>query len=105
MVNSDLLPINKDLPHNEKPVTIWPLSDAQVMHFHSSELAQALPRMLQKELPVIDFGCGKGFYISKLSELGYQVYGIEGTDGIQDIAYYKPIMKACERLPCLRPET
>uniref|UniRef100_A0A7S0EH38 Methyltransferase type 11 domain-containing protein n=1 Tax=Hanusia phi TaxID=3032 RepID=A0A7S0EH38_9CRYP len=94
IVSSDLLPVNKDLPLHEKPVTIWPLTDAQVMHFHSSELAQALPKMLNKALPVIDLGCGKAFYISKLSELGYQVHGIEGTPGIEEIAYHRPILTA-----------
>ena len=77
-----------------KPVTIWPLQDAAKMHVHSPELAQALQSLLQHGIPVIDLGCGMGYYVAELAKKGYTTYGVEGTPDIQGIALHKPIYQA-----------
>ena len=91
----DLLPVNRRTDMvGRKPVTIWPLSDAAQMHVHSPELAQALPVLLQPGIPVVDLGCGVGYYVAELAKLGYTAHGVEGTPNIEDIALHKPIHHA-----------
>jgi hypothetical protein len=96
-IAGDLLPINHDPAMaglGGKPITIWPLNDASQMHVHSPELAQALPSLLQEGIPVIDLGCGMGYYVSELAKKGYTAYGVEGTPGIQAIGLHTPIYHA-----------
>lgn len=67
--------------------TIWTLDEAKVMHVHSPGLAQWLADNLDKTIPVIDLGCGKGTYLKKLIHAGFSdVVGLEGTPGINEIA-------------------
>lgn len=70
---------------------IWNLDDARSQHQHSPKLAAALIEILRKEVPVNDFGCGKGTYLKKLSEAGFTCYGYEGTKGIDEIADFQGI--------------
>jgi len=94
-IAGDLLPINHDADvTGQKAITIWPLQDAAQMHVHSPELAQALPSLLQEGIPVIDLGCGMGYYVAELAKNGYTTYGVEGTPDIQGIALHKPIYQA-----------
>jgi hypothetical protein len=93
----DLLPANRDsalLDGRAKPITIWPLADAARMHVHSPELAAALPTLLRADIPVIDLGCGVGYYVAELAKKGYEAYGVEGTPDIQGIALHEPIFQA-----------
>lgn len=92
----DLLPINHDpaLEGRTKPITIWPLKDASKMHVHSPELAEALPALLQQNIPVIDLGCGLGYYVAELAKRGYDAYGVEGTPDIRGIALHQQIYQA-----------
>ena len=92
----DVLPINNDptMEGRTKPITIWPLKDASQMHVHSPELAEALPSLLQEGIPVIDLGCGLGYYVAELAKRGYDTYGVEGTPDIQGIALHKKIFQA-----------
>lgn len=69
-----------------KPVTIWSLEDATHLHQHSPKLAEWLMSYLPKNLPVYDFGCGKGEYIAALEKVGFTAFGFEGTTGIESIA-------------------
>lgn len=73
---------------------IFTFEDAQTQHKHSPRLARALRFGLQKEHPVIDFGCGKGYYISELAKHKFQVIGLEGTSDINKIAFHKTIVQA-----------
>lgn len=77
---------------------IFTFEDAKTQHKHSQKLAFELRFILpwvkdNKLNPVIDFGCGTGYYISELFKKGYKIYGIEGTEGIEQIAFYKPILQ------------
>lgn len=70
-----------------KPITIWSLDDAKRLHLHSPNLAQWLMSyLLPKDLPVYDFGCGKGEYIAALEKVGFTCTGFEGTPKIESIA-------------------
>jgi len=64
-------------PHNEKG--IWSQAAAEAYHQSSPKLAAWLAGYLPKEVPVIDFGCGKGFYIYELQKQGFETSGVEGT--------------------------
>jgi hypothetical protein len=70
---------------------IWSLQEAQAAHVHSPELARNLAALFRKEKPVLDFGCGVGFYASFLSREGFTVRAFEGTPGIEAISLFKPI--------------
>lgn len=73
---------------------IFTFEDAQTQHKHSKRLAMALAFGLPKKQPVIDFGCGQGFYIAELAKRNFEVYGLEGTPDIEKISFYKPILQA-----------
>ena len=73
---------------------IFTFEDAQTQHQHSPRLARALRFGLQKKHPVIDFGCGKGYYIAELAKHRFNVIGIEGTPDIEKISFCKPIIQA-----------
>lgn len=91
----DLLPVNRGQNMGgKKPITIWPLQDAQQMHVHCVELAEALPILLPAGYPVLDLGCGVGYYVSELAKRGYTVHAAEGTPGIEAISIHKPIHQA-----------
>lgn len=68
---------------------IWDLETAKKEHQHSPALAEALSNILPKNVPVIDYGCGKGTYLAHLSGKGFNCYGIEGTPNIGEIADFQ----------------
>lgn len=70
---------------------IWDLNTAKTGHKHSFDLANALANVFTNDLPVIDLGCGKGFYAQELHEKGYKVHAYEGTPGIEAISYFPEI--------------
>lgn len=74
--------------------TIWTLADAKARHRHSVRLAEALIQVLPIDVPVLDLGCGPGFYLGHLSRAGYRCLGVEGTPGIAEIAFFPEIIQA-----------
>ncbi len=79
-------------PPEGKVQTIWTVEEARTGHTHSPSLAQLLPSVFPKEDGAIDFGCGLGYYAAYLRDQGYRVHAIEGTEGINDISLFKPIL-------------
>jgi hypothetical protein len=80
----------------------WSSETAHEHHIHSTELADWLCLLFEKQKPVIDFGCGMGYYLQRMKENGFsKLLGYEGEppkikyfDGIiqQDITKaIKPI--------------
>lgn len=57
---------------------IWTEEEAKQHHYWSENLAKALPPVLDKSLPVLDFGCGRGDYLSYLAKRGFKGIGLEG---------------------------
>lgn len=72
---------------------IWDLEEAQAQHSTSEKLAKVLPLFLPVGVPVVDYGCGRGFYVEQLREAGFPAFGIEGTHGINDIGLVKDIIE------------
>ena len=66
--------------------TIWDIDEAKQRHVHSPGLANWLAYYLDKQLPVVDVGCGLGLYIATLDDFGFTTIGYEGTPGIGTIA-------------------
>jgi 2-polyprenyl-3-methyl-5-hydroxy-6-metoxy-1,4-benzoquinol methylase len=71
---------------------IWDVEEAKKGHFHSLELARKLERVFTKRMPVLDLGCGLGFYAHHLSSKGFSVTAYEGTEGIHEISIFKQII-------------
>lgn len=57
---------------------IWDDELADSTHQSSPKLAAFLKGYLDKTKPVIDFGCGNGFYCSELEKEGFRCIGIDG---------------------------
>lgn len=76
---------------NEKG--IWSFDEACTQHAYDKFLAHAISKILPNE-KVIDFGCGRGDYLSFLSEKGFDCIGIEGTPEISKIAAFNNIINA-----------
>jgi hypothetical protein len=70
---------------------IWDLNTAIWGHVHSLALAKALNDIFDKSNPIMDLGCGIGFYSEFLEKRGHFVYSYEGTPGISEIALTRPI--------------
>ena len=78
--------VNKQLA-NRGDSTIWSLDEARVLHVHSPGLAQWLVNNLEKDISVVDLGCGKGDYVKALVDAGFRdPFGYEGTPDIQTIS-------------------
>lgn len=73
---------------------IFTLDEAKIEHHSSTRLAHQLTTVLPPNIPVIDYGCGKGTYIAHLSENGYECTGYEGTPEIDKVADFSPIIVA-----------
>jgi len=58
---------------------IWTAKDAE-HHQVSEKLAKWLANYLPKEKPVLDFGCGIGYYVDYLEQNGFDAVGIDGND-------------------------
>jgi len=62
------------------PNGAWTQDTADATHQSSEALAKFLIGYLDKDKPTFDFGCGNGFYLSKLEEAGFKYCkGFEGT--------------------------
>lgn len=69
---------------------IWNAEFAQ--HHQSSEkLAKWLANYLPQQTPVIDFGCGNGYYMGYLEQSEFDTTGIDGNDEIEILCsnFYK----------------
>lgn len=76
-----------------EPILIWDLELAKTQHCHSRPLSKSLINLLPNEL-IMDFGCGKGYYLRKLQLNGFDnLIGLEGTENIEEISYFKPILQ------------
>jgi len=63
-----------------KPATAWTKEEAQSIESQSSlRLMELISQLLPKNKPVIDFGCGPGYYVKYLQDKGYAAFGMEGT--------------------------
>ena len=59
---------------------IWDRFTAEKYHKSSYKLLISMATLFDREKPVIDFGCGNGYYLSELNKLGYMdTLGFEGT--------------------------
>lgn len=56
---------------------IWTDEEAQ-FHQHSQNLADFLKGYLPKDTPVLDLGCGAGFYVNELNLSGFKAMGVDG---------------------------
>jgi len=61
------------------PNGAWTQETADANHQHSPKLAQWLINYLPKNTPVLDLGCGLGFYVHHLNEAGFVALGIDGV--------------------------
>lgn len=50
--------------------------------------------MLPRDQPILDVGCGDGYYLKELSDAGFTCCGVEGTPNIQEIALFGGIETA-----------
>lgn len=75
----------------------WTQDTADATHQNSEALAKFLIGYLDKDKPTFDFGCGNGFYLSKLEENGFQnCKGIDGyplSNHMNSDFYVKDLMK------------
>ncbi len=58
---------------------IWTKQDAE-HHQVSEKLAKWLSNNLPKDKPVLDFGCGIGYYVGYLEQNGFDAVGVDGND-------------------------
>jgi len=47
-------------------------------HLHSKSLLNNITHIIDNSLPVIDFGCGTGYYVEELNKKGYKAIGVDG---------------------------
>lgn len=60
---------------------IFTPEEAATGHLFSYRLAQFIGKLLPKDKPVLDIGCGPGSYMRYLLDIGFnEVMGIEGTE-------------------------
>lgn len=57
---------------------VWTQETADATHQSSPNLAVWLANYLPNDTPVIDFGCGVGYYVHHLEQNGFEATGIEG---------------------------
>lgn len=80
--------------------SIWSLDEARLQHNVSIGVAESLADVLPLGVDVVDYGCGLGFYVKYFRALGFNVIGLEGTPGINDIAFVNDIVEQdlCESI-------
>jgi 2-polyprenyl-3-methyl-5-hydroxy-6-metoxy-1,4-benzoquinol methylase len=61
---------------------IWNAESAK-HHQSSLKFAKWLAGYLPKHTPVVDFGCGNGYYMGYLESEGFDATGIDGNDEIE----------------------
>lgn len=59
---------------------IWDQWTADKYHKSSEKLAIFLARYLSPSIPVYDFGCGQGYYLHELEDVGFKCRGVEGFE-------------------------
>ena len=58
---------------------IWS-EEEKIYHANSEDLLKSIKDLFDPTKPVIDFGCGTGFYLRELSKIGFNnLIGFEGT--------------------------
>ena len=57
---------------------IYTKADASVGHLHSENLCNKLSQILDKNIPIVDIGCGRGDYVQSLNIKGFNIKGIDG---------------------------
>lgn len=67
------------------PTGIWTTQDEFKTHLFDYRLAQFIGRYFQKDIRVIDFGCGRGSYLKYLSDIGFQ--DVKGVEGSKDLDF------------------
>ena len=75
----------------------WTADEAKY-HQHSNYFANLLFNYLDTSIPIIDFGCGTGFYVKNLKEFGYTAYGFDGfeaNENVKEIDLTKPFNVGC----------
>jgi len=73
---------------------IWNLQTAKRHHRRSAGIAERLAELLPRDEPVLDLGCGPGYYLSVLAGRGFKCLGVEGTPSIGEIADFGAIVEA-----------
>lgn len=70
------------MPDNISKTGIWSQPLADKIHTHCQS-ENALPELMKNffniSQPVIDFGCGNGYYLKRLADIGFKCYGVEGS--------------------------
>lgn len=61
---------------------IWTKQDAE-HHQSSLKFAKWLASYLPKDTPVVDFGCGNGYYMAYLENVGFNALGVDGNTQIE----------------------
>lgn len=57
---------------------VWTQETSDATHKSSKVLGDFLTAVLPKNVPVYDFGCGNGYYCSRLDDAGFFAIGVEG---------------------------
>lgn len=77
-----------------KDTGVWDLSEAKKEHVNEPVLSNILINYFNdKPGPIIDMGCGKGYYLNEMKKVwpDRELIGLEGTPNIEEISYFKPI--------------
>jgi len=70
---------------------VWTLEEARSSHLHSPALAEALTQHLPVAQPVVDLGCGMGYYALALQQAGWKVRAFDGTPDLDSIGVFRGI--------------
>lgn len=65
---------------------IWNAESAQ-HHQSSLKFAKWLAGYLPKDTPVVDFGCGNGYYMGYLENNGFSTLGVDGNDEVEILCH------------------
>lgn len=57
---------------------IYTAFDAVEGHKFSPKLCNSIIGLLDKDIPVIDLGCGEGKYVNELTKNGFNAHGVDG---------------------------
>ena len=78
----------------KKSEGIWDAEYAKTNHSTDSSLALAMLDFFPKNEFMWDIGCGLGDYCTIFDYHGYEIIGVEGTPGIQEIGNFHTIYEA-----------
>jgi hypothetical protein len=72
---------------------IWNRTIASDHHTPTPEpIMDEIKRIMPAGSPIADLGCGLGYTCRSLSESGFDVIGYEGTQDLNDLAVFAPIL-------------